>query len=346
MKVMRPWLVAPRTVEYREEEITLTRSTLLVRHVCTAPSQGTAIHRYRGEEIGLDQYSRKESGGPFPYNWLQGFAYGVGRVEEVGADVKGFTPGQLVYCEKLTAELSVVTPNDVIPLPEGVHPEDAAMLQKAGVGLHGARAANVILGDTALVTGQGPIGCFAAQLCKLAGAYQVIATDLADGRLEVAKQAGIDVVLNPRRDDVVKRVQELTNGLGADVVIEASGSPKAFLQACAAARFYTKIVVLGWILDSCTFNMSDAFTPKGLEMVVCHSGQPGDWRLLRRANRQVKPGELGRMDNIYMMNLMAQDKLLSKEMISHRFPLKDLVKVWAEFIDQKPDEYVQVLFVS
>ena len=66
MKVMRPWLVAPRKIEYREQEIHLTPDTLMVRHVCTAPSQGTAIHRYRGEEIALESYNRKEVGGPFP----------------------------------------------------------------------------------------------------------------------------------------------------------------------------------------------------------------------------------------------------------------------------------------
>ena len=70
MKVMRPWLVAPRTIEYREQEIHLTPNTVLVKHVCTAPSQGTAVHRYLAEEIELDSFNRQKSGGPFPYPWL------------------------------------------------------------------------------------------------------------------------------------------------------------------------------------------------------------------------------------------------------------------------------------
>ena len=340
MKVMRPWLVAPRTIEYREQEINLTPDTVLVRHVCTAPSQGTGIHRYRGEEIVLEPYSRKEGGGPFPYPWLQGFAYGVGRVEEVGAKIKEFEIGQLVYCLKLTAELSVVRPSELIPLPEGLDPEPATMILQAEVGLKGARAANIILGDTVLVTGQGPIGILAAELCKLAGAYQVIVTDLCDKRLDVARQVGVDLTLNPGKDDVLAQVQELTEGRGADIVVESSGSPKAFIQGCAAAGSYAKIVVIGWILDPCQFNMSDAFTPKGLEMVVCHSGQPGDWRISRRKGRGV------REDRVYLLNLMAQGKLKAKEFVSHQFPLKDLVQVWADFIDKKQDEYVQVLFAS
>jgi len=340
MKVMRPWLVAPRTIEYRQQEINLTPDTILVRHVCTAPSQGTAIHRYRGEEISLESYNRMESGGPFPYPWLQGFAYGVGRVEEIGANIRDFEVGQLVYCMNLTAELSVVRPSELSPLPERLAPEPATMILQAEVGLKGAWAADIILGDTVLVTGQGPIGICAAQLCKLAGAYRVIATDFCDMRLDVARQVGVDLALNPGKDDVLAKIDEFTEGRGADVVVESSGSPKAFLQGCAAAGSFAKIVVIGWILAPCQFNMSDAFTPKGLEMVVCHSGQPGNWRISRRKGRGI------REDRIYLLNLMAQGKLRTKEFISHRFPLKDLVQVWADFVDKKQDEYVQVLFVS
>ena len=359
MKVMRPWLVAPRTIEYREQEIHLTPDALLVRHVCTAPSQGTAIHRYRGEEIGVAAFSRNETGGPFPYPWLQGFAYGVGRIEEAGANVQHIEIGQLVYSQKLTGEFSVLTPSDLIPLPEGLNPDSATMLLQAEVGLKGARGADIILGDIVLVTGQGPIGRFAAQLCKLAGAYQVIVTDISDMRLEIARQMGVDLTLNPRTDDVLARIEEFTDGRGADIVVESSGSPNAFLQGCAAAAGGGKIVVIGWILDACQFNMSDAFTPKGLELVVCHSGQIGDWKIgRRRLQARGMRGDGGRRDTtpklnaplnedyMYLMNLMAQDKLKAKELISHRFPLNDLVQVWDEFIDKKPTEYIQVLFVS
>jgi threonine dehydrogenase-like Zn-dependent dehydrogenase len=343
---MRPWLVAPRIIEYREQEIDLTPDTLMVRHVCTAPSQGTAIHRYRGEEIALEPYNREEVGGPFPYPWLQGFGYGVGQVEELGKNISGFEIGQLVYCMNLTAELSVVKPSELVPLPVGLDPESASLILQAEVGLKGACAANVILGDTVLITGQGPIGIFAAQLCKLAGAYQVVTTDLSEKRLEIARHVGIDLALNPQKDDIVTRVDEITKGKGADVVVESSGSPEAFLQGCAAAANYAKVVIIGWILDSCEFNMSHQFTPKGLEMVVCHSGQPGDWRTFRRMGRGVNLSQLMREDRIYLMNLMVQGKLKSKEIISHRFPLKELIKVWHEFIDKKQKEYVQVLFVS
>ncbi len=245
MKVIRPWLVAPRTIEYREQEIHLTPETVLVRHVCTAPSQGTAIHRYRGEEIGVAPFSRNESGGPFPYPWLQGFAYGVGRIEEAGANVQEVEVGRLVYSQKLTAELSVLTPSDLIPLPEGLDPESATMLLQAEVGLKGARGAEIILGDIVFVTGQGPIGSFAAQLCKLAGAYQVIVTDIVDARLDMGKRFGATDVINAATEDVIERVKELTNGELGDVVVDACGVHETSNQTFHCLKVKGTVCIFG-----------------------------------------------------------------------------------------------------
>ena len=250
----------------------------------------------------------------------------------------------------------------IVLIPDGLDPEAAAMLLQAEVGLKGARAAKIILGDTVLVTGQGPIGNFAAQLCKLTGAYQVIVSDLSDLKLQISLQMDIDLALNPRTKDMLNCIEEFTHGQGADVVVESSGSPEAFLQGCGAAAAGGRIVILGWILDSCRFNMSEAFTPKGLEMVVCHAGQLGNWQLARRRLRSrgmrgdglpkvsMSLGSSLNDDYLYLMDLISQGKLKAKELITHRFPINDLVQVWDEFI--KPSvtsvhgEYAQILFTS
>jgi L-iditol 2-dehydrogenase len=340
--VKRPWLVDVRQIEYREQALDMGRDQVLLKHVCTAPSQGTALHMYRGDHLLVDGVRERR---PWPYPWLQGFAYGVGEVEEVGADVTGFEAGDLVYTMKLTAERAVVSPDDLTPLPKGLDAESASLLFQAKVGLIGGRGANVVLGDTVLVTGQGPIGIFAAQLCQLAGAHRVIATDIHDDRLAISEHVGIDVTINPRSKDVVERVMELTEGKGADVVVEASGSPQALLQGCAAARQYGRIAVIGWLMADFTINLADDFTPKGLEMVVCHAGQNGEWRRYQRTRRGTTKAQLEAEDQRYLLDLMAQGKLASKELITHRFPLADLVEAW-RFIDADQDKYVQAVFVS
>jgi alcohol dehydrogenase len=83
-------------------------------------------------------------------------------------------------------------------------------------------------GDTLAIVGAGPIGLAAIMTSKLHTPGQIIAIDLDDGRLEKAIEFGADVTINNSREDAVARVMELTGGLGADVAIEAVGTPQTF----------------------------------------------------------------------------------------------------------------------
>jgi alcohol dehydrogenase len=120
--------------------------------------------------------------------------------------------------------------NSTYPVPAGVTDEEVLMLAdilptgyEVGV-LNG----NVRPGDTVAIVGAGPIGLAATLGAKLHSPSHVVAIDLAAGRLDAAKQFGADIVVNSRGDDPVDRVMELTDGLGADVVIEAVGVPETF----------------------------------------------------------------------------------------------------------------------
>jgi threonine dehydrogenase-like Zn-dependent dehydrogenase len=342
MKTLVPWLVDVRRIEYREQEIEFGSDQILVKHVCSAPSQGTALHMYRGEHLDVEFTHRTR---PWPYAWPQGFAYGVGRIEQVGAQVQRFETGQLVYCMKLMAEHTVVSPADLTPLPRGLDPESAALVFQAMVALHGIKEAQVALGDVVLVTGQGPIGLFAAQLCRLAGAWHVVATDLYEKQLAISRQVGIDVVLNAAHDDVLQQVRNLSGGEGADLVIEASGSPKALIQCSEAARRMGRIAVIGWIMNTLTVNLAQDFTPKGLEMVVCHAGRGWGPRHYDRLRAGASLAQLEREARLFLFDIMKVGRLKAKELITHRFALRDLPQA-AEFLDKKVGEYCQVLLVS
>jgi alcohol dehydrogenase len=87
-------------------------------------------------------------------------------------------------------------------------------------------------GDTVAIVGAGPIGLAAIMTARLHTPGQIIAIDLADARLEKAVEFGADVTINNSRDDAVEKVMELTGGLGADVAIEAVGTPQTF-ELCA-----------------------------------------------------------------------------------------------------------------
>ena len=83
-------------------------------------------------------------------------------------------------------------------------------------------------GDTVAIVGAGPIGLAAIMTAKLFTPGHIVAIDLADARLEQAREFGADVTINNGREDAVAAVMELTDGLGADVAIEAVGVPETF----------------------------------------------------------------------------------------------------------------------
>jgi alcohol dehydrogenase len=123
-------------------------------------------------------------------------------------------------------------------IPEGVTDEQILMLAdilptgyEVGV-LNG----EVRPGDVVAVVGAGPIGLAAIMGARLFSPSHVVAIDLADSRLEAAKQFGADITINNSREDALAIVQELTGGLGADVAIEAVGVPATFELTAALAR--------------------------------------------------------------------------------------------------------------
>src|SRR4051794_30860558 len=100
-----------------------------------------------------------------------------------------------------------------------------------------------IPGATVLITGCGPIGIFAVGICKAAGASRIIASDVNDTRLALAKQMGAHDIVHPNEADAV--VKQQTDGLGVDVVLEMSGVPAAIHQAFALVRVGGRVQMLG-----------------------------------------------------------------------------------------------------
>jgi alcohol dehydrogenase len=170
-------------------------------------------------------------------------------------------------------------------VPAGVADEQILMLAdilptgyEVGV-LNGA----VQPGDVVAVVGAGPIGLAAIMGARLFSPSHIVAIDLADSRLEAAKQFGADIVVNNGREDAEALIAELTGGLGADVSIEAVGMPATFEQAVRLARPGGHIANIGvhgepvtlhleelWIRDvTITTGLVDTYTtPTLLRLVI------------------------------------------------------------------------------
>ena len=245
----------------------------------------------------------------------------VGTVESVGSGVKNVKPGDRVLVSCITAcgacrfcregrygqclggggwilgHLIDGTQAEYVrvpfadtstyPVPSGV--SDEAVLMVADIlptGYEvGVLNGHVAPGDVVAIVGAGPIGLSAIVGARLYSPSHVVAIDLADNRLDAAKRFGADVVVNPQREDALAIVQELTDGLGADVAIEAVGTPEAFELTVRLARPGGHIANIGvhgkpatlhleelWIKDvTITTGLVDTYsTPTFLRLLAGH----------------------------------------------------------------------------
>jgi L-iditol 2-dehydrogenase len=192
-----------------------------------------------------------------------------GHVVELGADVTGVEVGDLVsvppmvpcfrcaqcqrgrfsLCEDYDyfgsrrdgayAEYVVVPTTNLFRMPEGLDPRAAAMIDPAAIALHALRRTKLGVGATVCVVGAGPIGLFAVQWARLAGASQIVAIDLSDEKSKMALQAGADHAERDR-DAALAHAPD-----GFDVVLESAGVPATVDMAVSMAARHGHVTFVG-----------------------------------------------------------------------------------------------------
>ena len=149
--------------------------------------------------------------------------------------------------------------NSTHPVPPGVSDEKVLMLSDIlPTGFEvGVRNGAVQPGDVVAVVGAGPIGLAAIMSARLFSPSHIVAIDMADSRLDAAKQFGADIVVNNSLQDPEEVVAGLTGGLGADVAIEAVGVPATFELAARLARPGGHIANIGVHGEPVTLHLED-----------------------------------------------------------------------------------------
>ncbi len=160
------------------------------------------------------------------------------------------------------AEYVAMPAINVMPL-DGIPTTVGAIMDPLGNAFHTVLSAD-IPGNTVLVLGCGPIGCFSVGIACAAGAARVFASDPNPKRLELARRMGAHVVFDPKRDDVVQQILEQTAGEGVDLVCEMSGHPQALQHALKAVRLGGRVNLLGLPQDTVPIDLADDVIFKGL----------------------------------------------------------------------------------
>lgn len=160
--------------------------------------------------------------------------------------------------------------NDTLP------PHHLALVEPLSVGFHAVRRGRVTAEDRVAVIGCGMIG-MGVILAAIATGATVTAIDISDQKLEIARRFGATYAIHSGREDVAARLEELTGGDGADVVLEAVGSPATFVQAVELACFSGRVVYIGYSKAPVSYD-TKYFNLKELDMFGSRNATLDDFR--------------------------------------------------------------------
>lgn len=200
---------------------------------------------------------------------------------------------------------------NILKLEDTISYDAGAMVDPAANAVHGLWRGNLKKGDTAVVMGLGAIGMFAVQFAREMGAKEVIAVDIFEEKLEIAKKLGADRVVNSKRENIV----EVLADTHVDFVIDTSGSAIAQDQAVLITGKMGRVVFLG------ISNQPLTLSAKAVDRLLRYEiGIHGSWNSFS----DPFPGK----EWSYVIESMAQGKIKTEEIVSHRFDLDETPAVF------------------
>jgi 2-desacetyl-2-hydroxyethyl bacteriochlorophyllide A dehydrogenase len=285
---------------------------------------------YRGEvpqDLRLDLPTFAGSYG-FPIKY--GYA-AAGLVLDTGPGVENLSPGDPVFVHHPHQEVFVVPSRMPVRLPDDLDPILGVFSANLETALNIVHDTPVRLGETALVFGQGVVGLLVALLLKLAGAGPVLVVDTLEERRRLALAAGADGAFAP--GGLNDRVMEITDGRGADVAVETSGSGAALQSAIDAVVAEGTVVVASW------------YGTKPVTLALGGHFHRGRVRLRSSQVGRLDPALAPRWDRARRMDtvLGLLGRLSLRDLISHRIPFGEAPEAYT-LLDERPEETLQVIF--
>ncbi|MFC1981751.1 zinc-binding dehydrogenase, partial [Chloroflexota bacterium] len=188
-------------------------------------------------------------------------------------------------------------------VPDSISWQDGAIIEPLACALYGVERAQIEFGETVVIIGCGAIGLFMLQGAKLKHPKAIVAVDRNDYRLDIARQLGADITINPKKEDTVDRVKSLTeSGIGCDVVLEAAGSNQSVQMALNMLRRGGRL----------------------MEFAVFAEEVSVDWSIISDIKElQVVGGHLGFHTYPLAIDFLSKGLVTSQGIVTHAFPLKE-----------------------
>lgn len=344
MKAIR--FTEPEVIEISEVPMPVVADNEVLAKIAFAGFCGTDLDLLTGDMVHIKN-------GFTTYPLIPGHEWS-GVIEEVGKNVVGFKVGDRVTadvslgcgeCETcrsgrynlcpnrfvigsyrnkqgVFAEYITVPQRHLYKIPDEIGLDEAALVEPAATAAYAIKRAKIEMGSTVMVIGDGPIGQLAAQLAKINGAAKVILVGSWDEKLQIAKETGIDEVINYHHEDFVEKSIELTGDKGPEVIIESSGNQRAFNQAIKALRPGGKIVLLSWYSDVEIPAMINNAIAKDCDIIGVLAS-PNSFKAV--------------------LDYMAAGTLKTKPLITHVEPLEKIEEM-VQMVREKKECRIKILF--
>jgi len=266
----------------------------------------------------------------------------AGVLVEAGKNVKGFEVGDRVFAHHHVADLTcyycqhgdytlcpqfaqthlepggfaeyfkVPAPNlqvDTLKLPHGLSYEEATLIEPVGCCIRAQNKVSVQKGDSVVVIGAGPSGIIHTMLAKIAGARQVLITDIVDYRLKMAERLGADLTINPQNENVAEKVKQATENKGADIAIVTAPNAKAVEDSIQTIRRGGRLLL---------------FAPTQPDQYARLSPH----RLFFSEITVVPSYSVSHIETRKALQLISSGKMKARELITHRFHLSQTQKAF------------------
>ena len=270
----------------------------------------------------------EEGGENFRFGFPSSSGYsGSGIITDVGPDVTEYKVGDRVMVHGGGHQQYCTVPlKEIVPIPDNVSLEEAALVIIAGFSLAAIRKAKICLGDSCLVTGLGILGLFAVQFAKLSGAYPVIGADFLPERRELAKKLGADIVLDPSDPTFAEQCKAFNGGMNS--AIEVTGNPNALKQVLSVTAKFGKVILLGCTRDMTEVDFYNDVHRPGIELIGAHSGA--------RPTLEAHSGFYTEMDDCrVILSYLSAGRLNFKPIISEQHSPSEATEVYSRLAAKK-----------
>jgi L-iditol 2-dehydrogenase len=219
------------------------------------------------------------------------------------------------------AEYVAVPARKCYKLPDNVSFDEATLIEPLSVAIHAVNMTPTKVGDNLLIIGSGVVGLLVLQVARLRVGGNIFVSDLIDYKLDLAKRLGASAIVHSGREDVTKRVRELTNGKGVDAVIEAVGVQETLQQALTVVKKGGEVTITGLLEQMIQFDI--------MKLVTNEITMRGDYLYTSAEFRA-------------SLHLVASGTVQLEPLITHSFPLTDIAKA-VDVLTEGKEEHIKVL---